>query len=247
MLIGLFGDVHGRFDIFYDMLSSLVENERIDAAFQVGDFGLSAETLKHPELFSLSIPLYIVDGNHEDFRFLKNAQQKGLTNKWSSHNLHYQLRGSLINIDGISTGFIGGALNVDRPQQRKSGNVITNDDIINALRNFSLDPPDMIISHSCPSGIGIGMRGQPSHIWGVANYIIMAGYNPGPSGDYGEEQLTDLWDRMPKRPGLWVFGHFHQFQFCKIGITQFLCLPRIDLYRQCVILDTATGEFRLKT
>jgi hypothetical protein len=73
----------------------------------------------------------------------------------------------------------------------------------------------------------------------------MSGYNPGPSGDYGETQLTDLWNRMKQRPKLWVYGHFHQYQTALIDNTLFVCLPRMDLFHQCVVWDTATGNITL--
>ncbi len=245
MRIGLLGDVHGNYDIFYGMLMHMVENQKISVAFQVGDFGLSEAVLKHKEIFDLPVPLYVIDGNHEDFRFLAMFLRSGLREKWASHNLYYQPRGSTENIQGTQTGFIGGGLHVDQPQQRKNGNVITNDEVNSALKEFNENPPQIVVSHSCPAGIGLGMLGHPSHARGVVEYIVMAGYDPGPSCDYGETQLTSLWERLEKRPKLWIYGHFHQFQSRKIEDTLFICLPRIDFFHQYVVWDTETEEIIL--
>ncbi len=245
MRIGLFGDVHGNYDIFYKMLMHSYEKQNISVAFQVGDFGLSEAIFEYKELFDLPVPLYIVDGNHEDFKFISKSIQSNAPLKWAAHNLYFQTRGSTAPIETIIAGFLGGALNVDRPQRRKDGNVITNDDINRAYLNFSKTPPDIILSHSCPAGIGLGMLGHPSHALGVANYIIMAGYDPGPKFDYGELQITRLWERMQKRPKLWAYGHFHQFQIRKIEDTQFVCLPRIDYFHQCVVWDSESQEITL--
>jgi predicted phosphodiesterase len=241
MRFGLFGDVHGNYEMFYELLIHSVATQNISAVFQVGDFGLSKKVLQHKELFELPVPLYIVDGNHEDFSFIAKSLKNKKTETWATHNLHYQPRGSVANIKNINAGFIGGALNVDQPQYARKGNYITNEDVNRALNNFALNPLDIIISHSCPAGIGIGMKGNPYHQWGVANYIISNGYNPGPSGDYGETQLTNLWDRMEHRPKMWIFGHFHQFKSKKIGDTQFVCLPRLDIFHQCAVWDTDSG------
>lgn len=242
MRIGLFGDVHGNYAMFYELLMHSVKTQHISIAIQVGDFGLSKEVLKHEELFQLPVPLYVIDGNHENFNFIAKSLKFHETEKWASHNLHYQPRGSVATINNIHAGFIGGALNVDQQQYRRQGNYITNEDINKALNNFDLEPIDIVVSHSCPAGIGIGMKGSPLHTWGVANYIIMSGYDPGPSGDYGEIQLTNLWERMKQRPRLWVYGHFHQYQTTMIDDTQFVCLPRIDVFHQCVVWDSETGE-----
>ncbi|MDX9888983.1 MAG: metallophosphoesterase [Anaerovoracaceae bacterium] len=246
MRIGLFGDVHGNYEIFYDLLMHSVKTQNITAAFQVGDFGLSEKVLKQRELFELPVPLFVVDGNHEDFPFITKSLKNNNNKDWANHNLHYQSRGSVANIGDINAGFIGGAFNVDQRQLKKSGNYITNDDVKLATKNFALQPLDIVVSHSCPSGIGIGMEGSPFHRWGVVNYIVLDGYNPGPSGDYGETQLTNLWNRMKQRPKLWVFGHFHQYQSTMIDDTQFLCLPRVDIFHQCVVWDTDTGEITME-
>jgi len=242
MRIGLFGDVHGNYEMFYELLMRSITTHKISAALQVGDFGLSEEVLKHKELFQLPVPLYVIDGNHEDFRFLAQSLENHSTEKWAAHNLHYQPRGSVANMGSLHMGFIGGALNVDQRQQKKSGNFITNEDVERALIHFALEPMDIVVSHSCPAGIGIGMEGNPYHRRGVVDYILSYGYNPGPSGDYGETQLTALWNRMQKRPKLWVYGHFHQYQTAQIGETLFVSLPRMDLFHQCVVWDTETGE-----
>lgn len=245
MRIGFFGDVHCKYDLFYDILLDSVKNKGISAAFQVGDFGLCDKMLIHNQLLDLPVPLYLIDGNHEDFRFIKKYLNQRFTKQCKGQAFNYQSRGSSVSIGGINAGFIGGALHVDQPQLRKNGNVITNDDVNYALREFSRIIPDIVISHSCPAGIGIGMHGQPSHAWGVANYIIMEGYSPGPSFDYGEVQLTDLWERLLVKPRLWIFGHFHQFYQAKIKDTLFICIPRIDYYHQMVIWDTETDKIEI--
>ncbi len=241
MRIALIGDVHGHFEVLKEILIDLIQKHGITAAIQTGDFGLLDDSVKIILNGGLPIPLYFIDGNHEDFRFLRRSLYDGTSSLWAEKNLFYQPRSTMVDIFGIKAGFIGGALHVDQPQLRKNGNVITNDDINSSIQLFGSNQPDIIISHSCPAGIGIGMKGQKSHATGVAYYIIMAGYDPGPSDDYGETQLARLWEAMPKKPDIWLFGHFHQFYSKKIENTLFLCLPSLDHHRECLIWDTETG------
>ncbi len=239
MQIGIFGDVHCNHKIFYEMLMCAVENHNITAAIQVGDFSFTKEVLKHPELYKLPVPLYVIDGNHEDFKFLKKSLSKGEHEKWASHHLNYQQRGSTVVLDGIRVGFIGGAMNVHRPQRMIAGNIISDDDLRRTLKEFSANPPDIIISHSCPTGIGVGMLGNPAHKMGIYYNIIMAGYDPGPFDDCGETQLAGLWKGMAKKPRLWIFGHFHRFHRQRVGDTEFIGMPSIEnTVRQVLLWDT---------
>jgi hypothetical protein len=239
MRIGIFGDVHCNHEIFYEMLMSAVEKHNITAAIQVGDFSFSKEILKHPELNNLHVPLYVIDGNHEDFKFLNKSSSKGEYVNWASNNLHYQSRGSTIVLDGIRIGFIGGAMNVNRPQRMIGGNIISDDDIRKTLKEFSANPPDIVVSHSCPAGIGVGMLGNPEHRMGIYYNIIIPGYDPGPFDDCGETQLASLWKGMAKKPQLWIFGHFHRFHKQRVVDTDFISMPSVEkTVRQVLLWDT---------
>ncbi len=242
MRIGIFGDVHHNHKVFYEMLTRSVEEHNIEAALQVGDFGFSKEVMNHPELNNLPLPLYVIDGNHEDYKFLAKSLNKGSQENWKSCNLYYQQRGTTVALNDIRVGFIGGAMNVHRPQRMKSGNIITDDDLRRAEQEFSVNPPDIVVSHSCPTGIGVGMSGNPSHRMGIYYNIIMAGYDPGPFDDCGESQLASLWKCMETKPRLWIFGHFHRFHRQRIEDTEFISLPPIDNTRQFLLWDTEIAD-----
>jgi hypothetical protein len=119
--------------------------------------------------------------------------------------------------------------------------VITPDEAGQAAALFAAAQPEMIVSHSCPAGIGIGMQSAPEMAWGVAEHVLMAGYDPGPHHDCGEAQLTQLWQRIPYRPRLWCFGHFHADREVQIAGTRFLCLPRIRAGHALPVWDSAAG------
>lgn len=242
MRIGIFGDIHRSFDHFSDALHQIVKSKNIEAAIQLGDFGISRELAGHALVAGPPVPLHVLDGNHEDFKYLNRIIKDDTLRQWVENGFFYHPRGSVYEFPGMRAGFIGGALNVDQPQKRGNGNVITNNEINLAMKTFSENCPDIIFSHSCPAGIGIGMKGHHFHASGVANYIIMAGYDPGPHLDYGEVQLTHLWEGIDIKPKIWLFGHFHQYRQVQIDETRFLCLPRFDLHGEFVVLNTETLE-----
>lgn len=239
MRIGFFGDIHGRVHQFYHVLQKVIEEYGISVAIQVGDFGISKKAIRMLDaLNGFPIPVYFVDGNHEDFRFLWRAVKKGITKEWEKSNLYYQPRGSTLEIQGVKIGFFGGALHIGRPQKIIRGNVITTEELNKAVTEFSRFSPDILVTHSCPAGIGVGMQGLEIHYWGVVNHILLAGFDPGPRADCGETQHALLWNQMSQRPKLWVYGHFHEKKITDIDDTAFVSLPCLEHYKEYVIWDT---------
>lgn len=259
MRIGLFGDVHGNYDIFSSTLNKAFEQYEIDFAIQAGDFNIIPGMT---EMLKLKYKNYVhvIDGNHDDFDYIFSLSEsyppgysykaKNILKKYLSKNIGdivYHPRGSTSIISGITFGFIGGGLNIDRPQVRKGslGNIISNDDVNQALQEFSKVLPKIIISHSCPADIGIGMTANPLNSWNVLNHIILAGYNPGPTYDCGDPQLAFLWENLKVKPEFWVFGHFHTFREVKVDGTRFISLPAIKSGGSFALLDTENGRLDL--
>lgn len=233
MRVLLVGDVHGDFTQLQEYLAQIRSLFRIGAAIQVGDFGffekqfliLDAKPPRFP------VPLHVIDGNHEDHFWLRKLEDSGVFVKWKEeYNLHYQSRGSVLNLGSSRIGFIGGALNVDQPQRHDplvgSSNFIRDEDTQRALISFNAVKCDLIVSHSCPSGIGIGIPGDRSFQQGVVNFVVSLGLDPGSSEDCGDVQLTTLWSRLNRKPKAWVFGHFHREHESLIDDTFFRCLNR---------------------
>lgn len=243
MRLAIIGDLHGRFDQLEAVLREACSKQHIDAAVQVGDFGFFENILpaSRPS-FRLPVPLYAVCGNHDDHDYLARARRDGSLARWTEGNLFYQARASVVTVGGVCLGFIGGALHADRPQRRHGGNVITPDEADRAAKLFEAARPEVIVSHSCPANIGIGMRSTPELAWGVAEHVLMAGYDPGPHHDCGEAQLTRLWRAVPARPRLWCFGHFHVAREAVVEGTRFFCAPRIDPSRAPAVWDSETGQ-----
>jgi hypothetical protein len=117
---------------------------------------------------------------------------------------------------------------VDRPQKHnllsRFPNYILRRHREQAVALFNREKPDLIVTHSCPAGIGIGMRAAPDLQQGVAEHIVNAGYDPGPPDDCGELELTQLWQGLKYRPRGWVFGHFHSAHEATVSGTRFVCV-----------------------
>jgi|GEM_PF-6405664 len=59
-----------------------------------------------------------------------------------------------------------------------------------AVALFNRERPDLIVTHSCPSRIGIGLRGSVGLRSGVAEHITRAGFDAGAPDNCGEVELS---------------------------------------------------------
>jgi predicted phosphodiesterase len=231
MRVLIVGDVHGQ----HQRLAGLLKRERaargIGAAIQVGDYGFDrGMARRHP---AYPVPVHVIDGNHEDHGWLQGALDTGADARWRADlNLFYQPRPSVARIGESTVGFIGGALHVDRPQRhnRSAGmpNYILRRHAETASVVFNEAQPQLIVSHSCPSRIGIGLSGPDELMGGVIDHIISAGFDPGPREDCGEAELSRIWRALEYRPRAWVFGHHHVPHAATVDGTLFVCVGDVE-------------------
>lgn len=229
MRILMVGDVHGRHSELAACLAQAQADYRIGAAIQVGDFGYRRSVLDGEAGVRFPVPVHAIDGNHEDHAWLCRALSTGETRRWQSElNLVYQPRPSLARFGATQVGFLGGALHADRPQKHNwwSGlpNYIARRDRKQAAALFNRERPELIVTHSCPSRIGVGMRAPAEMRPGAAEHIIAAGFDCGPDDDCGEAELAHLWHDLTYRPRAWVFGHFHRRHEVVLEGTRFVSL-----------------------
>ncbi|MEI6085082.1 MAG: metallophosphoesterase [Verrucomicrobiota bacterium] len=227
MRVLIIGDVHGRHRELAEALRQVQTDFGIAAAIQVGDFGFDERHLAQPVRYP--VPVHVIDGNHEDHRWLRHALRHGAAEDWEKQaNLIYQPRPSVARLGATTVGFMGGALHVDRPQKHNllSGfpNYILRRHREQATALFNREKPELIVTHSCPAGIGIGVRSSPDLEHGVAEHVVKAGFDPGPPDDCGEAELGHLWRDLRYRPGGWVFGHFHRAHESTVEGTRFVCI-----------------------
>jgi predicted phosphodiesterase len=240
MRVLIIGDVHGQHRQLADLLRQIQTDYRIEAGIQVGDFGFYAEQMA--EHVRYPVPLHVIDGNHEDHPWLRRALLTGAARTWkTTSNLIYQPRPSVARLGSSKIGFLGGALHVDRPQKHnllsRFPNYILRHHREQAATLFNREKPELIVTHSCPAGIGIGVRGSADLQDGVAEHIKKAGFDPGPQDDCGEAELTALWRALSYRPRGWVFGHFHCTHEAVVEGARFVCVgDDLDTLRQSLVL-----------
>lgn len=247
MRVLMVGDVHGQHRQLADVLRRVQSDYGIAAAIQVGDFGFFKEALDRlrQDRIRFPVPLHVIDGNHEDHAWLQRALRANSARDWEAEaNLIYQPRPSVHRLGASLVGFLGGALHVDRPQEHNVGarlpNYILRQQRQQAVALFNRERPDLVVTHSCPSGIGIGMRGSDDLAHSVAEHVVRAGFDPGPADDCGDVELNRLWHELKQRPRGWVFGHFHRPHDTVLEGTRFVCvgddLP--SLQHALVLWDT---------
>jgi hypothetical protein len=225
MLVALIGDVHDDLGRLHRQVAAAAA-AGAGAAIQLGDLGFREEVLGPGRPWPrFPVPVLALCGNHEDHAFLRRARASGLATAWAAHGLCYQARGSVARLGGRTVVFLGGALHTDRPQVREGGNVIGEEDVAATLSACAIHSPDLIATHSCPSGIGVGMRGNPELAYGVAQFVHAAGFDSGPLDDCGEMPLRRVWDGLRRRPAIWAFGHFHVAGRTSVQDTTFVVLP----------------------
>jgi predicted phosphodiesterase len=229
MRVLIVGDVHGRHAELAAALRRAQVDYRIEAAIQVGDYGFTRGALHRArdEGWRFPVPVHAIDGNHEDHAWLNRAVLLGQARNWARElNLIYQPRPSVVELGGSRVGFLGGALHVDRPQRHNllAGlpNYILQRHRERAAALFNRERCDLIVTHSCPAGIGIGLRANAEHAHGIGVHIQGAGFDPGPADDCGEAELGRLWAELDHRPSAWVFGHFHRAHQVTIAGTRFV-------------------------
>lgn len=231
MRVLLVGDVHGRHELLAELLYQACGDFHISAAIQVGDFGFDKATMAraYQRRIRYPVPLHVIDGNHEDHVWLSLAIRSGEAARWRDEfNLIYQARPSVARFGSSTVGFLGGALHVDRPQRhnllKRFPNYILRQQRQQAAALFNKERPELIVTHSCPARIGIGLSGSRNHSQAIGQHILAAGFDPGPQGDCGEAELSKLWRDLTYRPCAWGFGHFHCSHEANIEGTRFVCI-----------------------
>lgn len=229
MQVLLLGDLHGQVGLLPGLLTSAKRRFGVSAALQVGDFGFYKGLSTALRTIRLPLPIHAIDGNHEDHRFLARCHAQGLTTFGPGDHLRVHGRGSVFHLGGIGIGCLGGALHADREQEGEvHPNWTSNGDADRAAAIFNDLQPDVILTHSCPAGIGVGMHASPAFTPGIRAFCSAHGLDTGPAHDCGEPGLTRLWQRLTYRPAVWCFGHFHRLQSTTVDGCHFVCVGSAD-------------------
>ncbi len=202
-MILIISDVHGQFDVINEQIDFIegVLKKEVSSVIVLGDFGLFEVNLKRffvRDKKSFKRPLYFIEGNHEDF----NAFDV-LIKRYEKNFTHLS-RGTVQSIDGHSFLCLGGARYMDLVNTPMHSEITDND--INRCLSNAKDFVKIILSHDCPSGIGV------PNTPGLEFY-----------GSPGIERGGELMAHYD--PLLWIFGHHHKWFAKKIENTSFHGLP----------------------
>ena len=181
----ILGDVHAQpQDIVRQLELSKHMGYKPEAIIQVGDLGIWKDAIK--KFPRLDIPLYYVLGNHEDY--YAELMIEGLP------KCYIHLEPDIItDICGLKTVGIDGSAYIDQ-FNTPVGSTIKYDHIKKCIKKRP--DVDMIVTHDCPSDIG--MRSNFFGSWDKTEA----------KWDYvGSELLEELLIDM--KPKLWLFGHHH--------------------------------------
>lgn len=114
-MIGILGDTHGNF-VRLRKAAEQAHSNGAHSLIQVGDFGYYAGMTAFQNFLvsnPLPLPVYWIDGNHEEHEhFLDNHD--GLPIQLVNTNCWFIPRGSVLEVDGRTIAFMGGASSIDK-------------------------------------------------------------------------------------------------------------------------------------
>jgi len=219
----ILGDVHGD-DQFLDAAVSIAMDNGCDALIQVGDFGYYPRSEEYKAILKdYPMPVYFIDGNHEDFYSIGKLPQTDLAEV--RKNLYYIRRGSAFKIRNTQTLFLGGAWTIDGSEHTEGLDLFTKEEVIsldNEVRAINQPRADLVITHDSPLAVNI-------------------------SGDTYTQSMRnrESLDRVLEKhtPKYWYFGHWHRKYQAQLGRTVFSCLDcNFHWPVPAVIFDFEAGE-----
>lgn len=208
------GDVHGFLTV-WDSVLRAQEEFQCDAIFCLGDFGWGwdggAQTFTNPT----GVPVYWIDGNHENFDDLyERFDYSLLAPQETQENVFWCPRGTILDLDGWTALCFGGGTSVDRQwripgeswwQQEK----ITSGEIDRAVANWGAhaDVPHerrILLTHECPAEI-------LPHALDVVHSAKVSDL----ASEHDRILLGELLERFD--PVLHLHGHWHAFHSTNVG------------------------------
>lgn len=203
-MILLLGDIHGNAGILNKAIEVSKESNAV-AIIQLGDFGLFPENKEwfRANIKDTHIPIYFIDGNHDDCAKWDTYDE--VTRIWDDRELYYIPRGTVMELDGRTLAFMGGAGSIDK-KLRLENNMhwdinenITPIQVELLYRNALGKKIDVFLTH-CPPHSVIEKNFDPTQkLWfGVGIDWV----------DPNQHIIEDAWDKMNYPP---VYsGHMHK-------------------------------------
>lgn len=156
MKVLLVGDVHADLNFLQYCINYAQENE-CEKIIQLGDFGYypyQVFGIRFLEGIETEVPIYWIDGNHEDFSMLTpNVTSPAEV----APNVFYMPRGYTWQLGEMNAMALGGAYSIDRRGRTKNldwfeEEVLNYQDIDKACSATGID---VMFTHDCPLGVPI--------------------------------------------------------------------------------------------
>lgn len=194
-MIAFLGDIHGSANALQRAINAAVERGAT-ALIQVGDFGWYQNTVGNFKRVDYKIPVYWIDGNHEDHALIEQGVD-------INPNCIYMPRGTVAEIAGKKIGFLGGAASVDKEIRLRQGVHWSDKELIEEadIAKFDeIDYLDFLVTHTPPQST-IDKHFDPKT-------LLWFGLNPKTWFDPSARHVENLWNRLGN-PKL-ICGHMHR-------------------------------------
>jgi Icc-related predicted phosphoesterase len=216
------GDLHIRVRDLKSIVSDAEQmSVRPDVIIQVGDFGVMwPKYTQNMDAYlyerasnGYEFPIITCGGNHDNwdlFNKLASETEDDLIEIVPGSGVYYARRGSVIDIAGITHGFMGGAMSTNSraltegvdywPRSEEP----TQSDMRAFYDNVVNKKPDTIVTHEAPRSIQFDRNGRNS------NKTV--------------RMLDDMfwgWQSNGYTPKRWYFGHHHVLEKWKVSGAKF--------------------------
>jgi len=161
-MILLLGDIHGDYKVM-ERAIDLAGQVGAAAIIQVGDFclfrghGMDNEEQFKNVLNRSSVPVYFIDGNHDDCtRWISYTE---VSQVYPDIPFYYIPRGTVMELDGRTIAFMGGAASIDKKWSLADGmhwdenELISDEQYTRMLNNAEGKTIDMFITHCPPNSV----------------------------------------------------------------------------------------------
>jgi Icc-related predicted phosphoesterase len=203
-MILLLGDIHSNAGIFRQVIELSKESGAI-AIVQLGDFGLFRDNEEwfRQNIKDSHIPIYFIDGNHDDCT--RWIQYEEVTRIWDDRELFYVPRGTVMELDGRTVAFMGGAGSIDK-KMRLENNMhwdinenISSTQVERLYKNALGKKIDIFLTH-CPPHSVIEKNFDPTNkLW----FGVGIDWH-----DPNQDIIEDAWDKLNYPP---IYsGHMHK-------------------------------------
>lgn len=205
-MILLLGDIHGNINSLRKAIEIATKVEA-KAIIQVGDFGLfprgGADIGFYKVCKESSIPIYFIEGNHDDCtRWVKLTQ---VTQVWDDANLFYVPRGTVIELDGRTIAFMGGAASIDKDIRLRENwhwdkeENISGHEVLRLFENVDGKKIDVLITHDVPTSVCATHFDNSAKLW----FGVGLDWH-----DVNMDVIQRIWDRLGN-PQIYC-GHMHR-------------------------------------